>query len=58
MSRSTTLLHIVALGALFAMQAHAAGTERLPGIRRALQTIDAKEKAQPAIASRAFEIDF
>lgn len=58
MSKSSTILHVFALGALFVMQAHAMTGESVSGVRRALQTIDAKEKAQPAIAGRAFTFDF
>ncbi len=58
MSRFATLLHVIALTALFVMQAHAITGESVSGVRRALQTIDAKEKAQPAIAGRAFVFEF
>jgi hypothetical protein len=58
MSKSSTILHVFALGALFVIQAHAMTGESVSGIRRALQTIDAKEKAQPAIADHAFTFVF
>ncbi len=57
MSRSSTILHVFALTALFAMQSHAITGESVSGIRRALQTFDAQDKARPAIANRAFGYD-
>jgi hypothetical protein len=56
MKTASTLLQILALGACFAMQVAAPGEFRMPGVRRAMQTM-AGTASQPAFPELAYIVE-
>ena len=56
--KTASTLHILALGACFVAQFGAAEVSRMPGVRRAIQTMESARKAPSSQADKAAVVRF